>query len=231
MNKATILIIEDDEDILMILKDQLELDGFSVHGVMTAEEGIKAVEEKRPDLVILDLNLPDIDGFKVCKQLRRNSDVPIIILTARDAISDKLRGFESGADDYVVKPFEYLELRARIKACLRRSQKLSPSKEVLDFGILKIWRQKREVYLNGNPIKLTQKEYELLELLATHPDEILSREFIKKQLWPDKRLYRWSRAVDVHIQRLRQKIEPYPEHPSFIITHPGVGYRFKPPER
>ena len=95
MNKATILIIEDDEDILMILKDQLELDGFSVHGVMTAEEGIKAVEEKRPDLVILDLNLPDIDGFKVCKQLRRNSDVPIIILTARDAISDKLRGFES----------------------------------------------------------------------------------------------------------------------------------------
>ena len=228
MNKTSILIIEDDEDILTILKDQFALDGFSVQGVTTAEEGIKAVDKERPDLVILDLNLPDIDGFKVCKQLREQSDVPIIILTARDAISDKLRGFESGADDYVVKPFEYLELLARVRACLRRSRKFL-SKEVLDFGILKILRQKREVYFNGNPIKLTQKEYELLELLATHPDEILSREFIKKQLWPDKKLYRWSRAVDVHIQRLRQKIEPNPEKPSLIITHPGIGYRFNPP--
>ncbi len=230
MSETTILIIEDDEDILTILKDQFVLDGFSVYGVTTAEAGIKAVEKKRPDLVILDLNLPDIDGFKVCKQLRERSDVPIIILTARDAISDKLRGFESGADDYVVKPFEYLELLARVKACLRRSQKSFSSKEVLDFGILKILRPKREVYLKGNLIKLTQKEYELLELLATHPDEILRREFIKKQLWPDKKLYRWSRAVDVHIQRLRQKIELNPEKPSLIITHPGIGYRFHPPD-
>ncbi len=228
--KAKILIIEDDSDIVFILKEHLELDGFEVYGAENAKEGFRLLSEKRPDLLLLDLNLPDMDGLKVCQKIRKESDIPIIMLTARDSLSDKIKGFECGADDYLVKPFEYLEVVARIKACLRRAKKASKRKEILDFGKLKIDLNKREVYLEGKPVKLTKKEFDLLKVLASHPDEVLSRDFLRNQLWPEKEIYPWSRALDVHIQRLRQKIEPDPENPSFIITHPGVGYRFAPPE-
>ena len=153
--------------------------------------------------------------------------MPIIMLTVRNSVSDKLRGFEVGADDYVTKPFEYLELAARMRACLRRSRKVSHDREVLDTGRVQVFPQKREVYVDGKPVKLTRKEYELLELLVSHAGKVLTREFIKSQLWKDKQIYPWSRTLDVHIQRLRQKIEPDPENPCFIITHPGVGYRFE----
>jgi len=226
--KASILIIEDDRDILLILKDQLELDGFEVLEAETAKEGLRILREKKPDLVVLDLNLPDMDGLKVCQQIRKESDLPILMLTARDSISDKLRGFEYGADDYITKPFEYLEVVARIRACLRRARASEPRKEVLDFGALKIDEKRREVYVNGRPVRLTRKEFDLLKILASHPGEVLSREFLRRELWPRKEIYPWSRALDVHIQRLRQKIEPDPEKPRFIITHPGVGYRFEP---
>ncbi len=227
--KNKILIIEDDSDIVFVLKEHLELDGFEVFGVENATEGIKLLTEKKPDLLILDLNLPDMDGLKVCQRIRQESDIPIIMLTARDSLSDKIKGFECGADDYLVKPFEYLEVVARIRACLRRAQKTSGRpKELLDFGDLKIDLNKREVHLKGKQVKLTKKEFDLLRILASHPDEVLSRDFLRSQLWPDKEIYPWSRALDVHIQRLRQKIEPDPENPRFIITHPGVGYRFAP---
>ena len=228
-NKAKILIIEDDSDIVFVLKEHLELDGFEVYGAESAQEGFKILAEKKPDLLILDLNLPDMDGLKVCQRVRKESDIPIIMLTARDSLSDKIKGFECGADDYLVKPFEYLEVVARIRACLRRAQKSGrPPKEILDYGDLKIDLNKREVYVKGKQTKLTRKEFDLLRILVAHPDEVLSREFLRSQLWPDKEIYPWSRALDVHIQRLRQKIEPDPENPRFIITHPGVGYRFVP---
>ncbi|AEH46068.1 two component transcriptional regulator, winged helix family [Thermodesulfatator indicus DSM 15286] len=225
--KAKILIIEDDLDIIYVLKEHLELDGFEV---LEAENGLKGLElvEQDPDLIILDLNLPDIDGIKLCQKIRQKSDVPIIMLTARDSLSDKVRGLESGADDYLVKPFEYLEILARIKACLRRAKKIYKKKEILELGIFKIDFNRREVNINGKTIRLTKKEFDLLKILAAHANEVLTRDFIRSQLWPGKEIYPWSRALDVHIQRLRQKIEPDPENPRYIITHPGVGYRFNP---
>ena len=226
MTAIKILVIEDDEDILTVLCDQLELDGYDVVKARSGEEGLKGFERYLPDLVILDLNLPDIDGIKICQRLRHISDSPVIILTARDSLSDKIRGFDCGCDDYIVKPFEYLELKARIKACLRRKRGANSKGEALSFGPLKVILRKREVFLNGKPVHLTKKEFDLLEILVTHPDQVLERDYLCTQLWPDNETYSWSRALDVHIRRLRLKVEPDPDHPSMILTHPGVGYRF-----
>jgi two-component system alkaline phosphatase synthesis response regulator PhoP/OmpR family response regulator RpaB len=181
----------------------------------------------RPDLIILDLNLPDLDGIKLCQNIRRISEIPIIMLTARESLADKVRGLNSGADDYIVKPFEYLELAARIRACLRRSSsEQCCGKEKCCFGELEVRLSTREVFLYDKPVYLTKKEFDLLELLICYPGEVLSREFICSQIWPNEEVYSWSRALDVHIRRLRKKIEPDPQNPKFIITHPGVGYRF-----
>ncbi len=226
MASNKILVIEDDEDILTVLCDQLELDGYEVMKARSGEEGLRNFERFLPDLIVLDLNLPDIDGIKVCQRLRHLSDCPVIILTARDSLSDKIRGFDCGCDDYIVKPFEYLELEARIKACLRRKNGAHLQREELVFGPLKVILKKREVYLEGKPIHLTKKEFDLLELLITHPDQVLDRDYLCSQLWPDNETYSWSRALDVHIRRLRLKVEPDPDHPTLILTHPGVGYRF-----
>ncbi len=227
--KAKILIVEDDPDISKILKDQLELDGYDVETAASGKEGLEKFNKFLPDLIILDLNLPDIDGLRVCKTLREKSNIPIIMLTVRDSISDKLRGFECGADDYVTKPFEFLELAARIKVHLARSQKQKP--QDYDFGYLKMHTIKKEVLVNGKPVRLTRREFELLELLVANAGRVLSREFIKSQLWPNKELYPWSRAIDVHIKRLREKIEPDPENPRIIVTYPGIGYKFEPPQK
>ncbi len=225
-----ILVIEDDADIMTILKDQLELDGYKVACASTGKAGLALFNQFQPHLIILDLNLPDFDGINICKKIRRSSDLPIIMLTARDGLSDKIRGFEHGADDYIVKPFEYLELAARIRACLKRRQINAAPKSRLAFGPLVINSRKRSVEVNGQPVRLTKKEYDLLELFTSHAGEILKRNYICKQLWPEDEIYPWSRALDVHIRRLRKKIEPDPDHPRFILTHPGVGYRFEPGE-
>ena len=225
MRNPTILLIEDDRDILTILRDQLVMDNFKVLEAGSAEEGMQLFKTMRPDLIILDLNLPDLDGIKLCQNIRRISEIPIIMLTARESLADKVRGLNSGADDYIVKPFEYLELAARIRACLRRSSK-ECGKEKCCFGELEVRLGTREVFLQGNPVYLTKKEFDLLELLICYPGEVLSRDFICSQIWPNEEVYSWSRALDVHIRRLRKKIEPDPQNPKFIITHPGVGYRF-----
>ncbi|HID96591.1 MAG TPA: response regulator transcription factor [Thermodesulfobacteriaceae bacterium] len=228
MDARRILVIEDDEDILTVLKDQLELDGFEVAGAGTGQEGLKRVWEWHPDLLILDLNLPDLDGIKICRNIRKSSNLPIIMLTARESLSDKVRGLECGADDYIVKPFEYLELAARIRACLRRHTSAYTLREdKYDYGILKILPKKRQVLRFGEPVRLTKREFDLLELLVSYMGDVLSRDFISSQLWPKEEVYSWSRAIDVHIRRLRQKIEPDPENPRFIHTHTGVGYRFE----
>ncbi|MBT8764512.1 response regulator transcription factor [Desulfohalobiaceae bacterium Ax17] len=226
MRKPTILLIEDDKDILTILRDQLVMDDFKVLEATSGEEGTRLFKQFRPDLIILDLNLPDIDGVKICQNLRRISDVPIIILTARESLADKVRGLNCGADDYIVKPFEYLELAARIRVCLRRSSSKVCGKEKCCFGELEILLNTREVLLQGKAVHLTKKEFDLLELLVSYAGEVLSRDFICSQIWPNDEVYSWSRALDVHIRRLRKKIEPDPQNPKFIITHPGVGYRF-----
>lgn len=229
-SEAKILLVEDDPDILTVLRDQLQLDGYEVETATSGKKALAIFHRFNPDLVLLDLNLPDMDGLRVCKNIRgKTKDTAIIMVTARDALCDKVRGFETGCDDYIVKPFEYLEVQARIKAVLRRkalSTGTASRQGVMDYGAIKIHTHKRIVEVHGRTVKLTKKEYDLLELLATYPDKVLEREFIIRELWPNKEVYSWSRALDVHVLRLRQKIEPDPEHPIFIVTHPGVGYRF-----
>lgn len=223
--KKRLLVIDDDPDILKVLKANLELYGFDA---VTAENWAKAKEilsEQIPDLIILDLMLPDGDGIEICKILKdQYRKTPIIMLTAKDSISDKVIGFESGADDYVVKPFETLELIARIKTCLKRTE---PVENKVIINDLSIDLNQRIVKLKNQEIKLTPKEYDLLCLFISNRGEIITREFIRKKLWKDAKLYSWSRVIDVHIQHLRQKIEKNPSEPEYIITVPGIGYKFK----
>ena len=222
---ATILILDDDKDIVQTIKANLELDGYRVLCAYDGKSGLEMARERRPDLLILDLSLPDIDGIIVCRRLRREMDLPIIMLTAREGISDKVLGLECGADDYMVKPFNFLELSARIKAILRRFRK-AVVKDQCVVKDLTINFRTRTVYVKGEEVKLTKTEFELLGLFVSHPNEVLTRKFIQDQLWRDSQLYKWSRTVDVYVQRLRKKIEPDPENPQYIITVSGVGYKF-----
>ncbi|MEW6601948.1 MAG: response regulator transcription factor, partial [Nitrospirota bacterium] len=168
----------------------------------------------------------DGDGMEICRNLRKNfPEMPIIMLTARDKVSDKVFGLESGADDYVVKPFETLELVARIKACLRRVNAPVVRDNVV-IGGLKIDFKKRVVTVSGKQIDLTPKEYSLLCFFIDHRGEAVSREQIRMNIWKDSKIYSWSRVIDVHVQHLRQKIEKDPSNPKLITTVPGAGYRF-----
>ena len=221
----TILIIDDDKDIVQTLQANLTLDGHRVQSAQAGRQGIELAKEIRPDLILLDLNLPDMDGISICEILRREFDFPIIMLTARDSLSDKVLGLKSGADDYMVKPFEYLELSARIVAMFSRfDRSLVQDRE--QVRNLEINHRTRQVTMENKTIKLTKTEFQLLELFLSHPDESLSRTFIEKQIWWDSQLYSNSRALDVHIQRLRKKIEKKPDIPILITTVAGVGYRF-----
>ncbi|NOX32205.1 MAG: response regulator transcription factor [Deltaproteobacteria bacterium] len=221
----TILIIDDDKDIVQTVKGNLSLDGYKVICSYLGRQGIEMAETYQPNLVLLDLNLPDMDGISICEILRKSFDFPIIMLTARDSLPDKVLGLKSGADDYIVKPFEYLELSARITAIFNRVDR-SLVKEKQEFKGLEINYKTRQVSIRGQIVKLTKTEFQLLELFVSHPDKTLSRKFIEKQIWWDSQLYSHSRALDVHIQRLRKKIEQNPETPALIITISGVGYKF-----
>ncbi len=222
-----IMVVDDDPGILKVLRGNLELAGYEVE---TFAAGLPAHEEIRrrpPDLLILDLTLPDIDGVLLCRRLREEGcEFPVIMLTARDGLADKVLGLEGGGDDYMVKPFAFLELQARIKTCLRRRTGRGGAVPVLTFGDLSIDRHKRQVTRAGRPVELTNKEFSLLLLLAENHGRVLTREDIRKVLWGRRQLYSWSRAIDVHIRHLRQKIESDPDHPVLIRTIIGVGYRF-----
>jgi two-component system alkaline phosphatase synthesis response regulator PhoP/OmpR family response regulator RpaB len=222
-----VLVIDDDRDIVQTIKGNLVLDGYEVLEAFDARSGIALVKKIRPDLVILDLNLPDLDGIKACEILRREFDVPIIMLSARDGVSDKVLGLQCGADDYMVKPFNYLELSARIKSVFNRLER-SMVTGARRFGDLEVDFKQKSVLASGRPVRLTRTEFELLELFVSFPGEVLTRDFIQQQVWWDSRLYTHSRALDVHVQRLRKKIEPRPETPRYIVTVAGVGYRFEP---
>lgn len=230
MDTLCILVVDDDPDIVTILKDHIEMDG---HKVATADSGKRALElfqELRIDLIVLDLGLPDIDGIMVCRAVRKLSDIPIIILTARDRVTDKVLGLESGADDYVVKPFEYIELAARINACLRRRRREDKAPPVAHAGDVTLDTESRTVLKSGRPVNLTQREFDLLALLMKHSGQVLSRTAIRYALWPEGDIYKGSRTIDVHVQHLRSKIEDDPQDPQHIKTAQGVGYVFSPVE-
>lgn len=222
----TILVVDDDPDILTIIQDNLILDGYSV---LTAETGAAALEQTQdhvPDLVILDLMLPDMDGLQVCRVIRGRTQVPIIMLTAKDGVSDKVLGLETGADDYMVKPFDYLELAARIKVRLRDSAPPQPAEveTALNCGSVQLDLLRRVVSVDGVESELTPKEQAVLQLLMRHCGQVVPREQMIDELWPGGDLYKNTRTIDVHIQHLRAKIETDPANPKHLITLPGVGY-------
>ena len=225
-SKYRILVVDDDKDIVQTIKGNLELDGYDVLTAFDGRACLQLARDHRPDLIILDLNLPDIDGIKACQIMRREFDFPIIMLTARDGISDKVLGLECGADDYIVKPFNFLELSARIKSIFKRVERslVNDKFEIKDLAIdFKV----RTIKVCGDNVKLTKTEFELLALFVSYPGEVLSREFIQQQIWRDSQLYQSSRAVDVHVQRLRKKIEAEVDKPEYIHTVAGVGYKFQ----
>lgn len=223
-----ILVVEDEKSISDILKLNLEKNGFRVSTAYDGEEAVNKALGENPDLILLDVMLPKLDGFSVCKKLRETLSTPIIMLTAREEEVDKVLGLELGADDYMTKPFSLRELMARVKANLRRTQltnKPDAESKILEFGDLIIDTEKYEVRKKGTSIDLTFREFELLKFLATRSGKIFTREVLLNKVW-DYEFYGDVRTVDVTIRRLREKIEDNPSVPTFIMTKRGVGYYF-----
>jgi two-component system, OmpR family, response regulator len=225
----TILLVDDEDAVQKLLTYPLEREGFRVVSARDGEEALDRFAEVSPDLVVLDIMLPRIDGLEVCKRLRARSTVPIIMLTARDDELDKVVGLELGADDYITKPFSIREFRSRVRALLRRA-KLPPYQgedgaDVLGSGPLSVDVARRLVDLDGQPVQLTYVEFELLRAMAAHPGRVFSRKMLLEELWGGSE-YREPRTIDVHVRHLREKIERDPAEPEFIQTVRGVGYRF-----
>lgn len=223
MNK--ILVIEDDPNLARIVISYLERDGFTVCSSLRGDTGLDMVFNEKPDLVLLDLNLPGMDGMDVANEIRRETDIPIIMVTARVEETDRLEGFTSGADDYISKPFSPRELVARVKAVLHRSNKISTVPSHIVVGLLDINHEYHDVKIGEKEIDLTPTEYQLLYAMATHPGHVFSRLQLLETL--DKGVFDgYERSIDVHIKNLRRKIEPDPRNPRFIETVFGIGYRF-----
>jgi OmpR family response regulator RpaB len=228
-----ILIVDDEPSIRQILETRLSIRGYTVILAANGEEALYLFHNEHPDLVILDIMLPKIDGYEVCSQIRKKSQAPIIMLTALGDISDRVMGLELGADDYVMKPFSPKELEARIRSVLRRVDSKNalinnPHKSILQIGSLVIDTNKRQVFKGAERIKLTGMEFNLLELLVTKAGERLSRSTILDLVWgytPER--YLDTRVVDVHRSRLRSKLEEDPSNPDLIITARGTGYMFQ----
>lgn len=223
---GSILVVEDDQKTASLVVLYLEREGFNT---LVASDGRKALElaqRQKPGFVILDLMLPQLDGWEVCRELRRTSDVPILILSAREEELDRVLGLSLGADDYVVKPFSPRELVARVKAILRRMQpRLSPTPDRFSHGELVVDRDKYKVTLRRQPVTLTPSEYTLLQALIAAPGRVFSRQELLDHLYPDGDAV-VDRVIDVHVGKLRQKIEADPAQPHYILTVRGVGYRF-----
>jgi len=227
--RGEVLIVDDEPGISRLIAMYLEREGFQSSSVRSGAQALEAIETGNPSLVILDIMLPDIDGWDVCREIRRTSDVPIIMLTARERDEDKIVGLELGADDYVTKPFAPRELVARVKAILRRARPTTPAQpqhERLDRGPLTLFPAKREVTVDGNPVTLRAKEYDLLLELARRPGVVFSREKLLQDVWGYD-FFGDSGTIDVHVRRLRSKLDDDSQNPRFIETVWGVGYRFK----
>ncbi|MEE1315089.1 MAG: response regulator transcription factor [Faecalimonas sp.] len=224
-----ILVVDDEKLIVKGIKFSLIQDGMEVDCAYDGEEAMELARANSYDMVLLDVMLPKLDGFEVCQQIREFSEVPILMLTAKGDDMDKILGLEYGADDYITKPFNILEVKARIKAIMRRSGKKEPKKDeshlIIKHG-MKIDRESRRVFVDDVEMNLTAKEFDLLEILATNPDKVYSREQLLNLVWK----YEYAgdaRTVDVHIRRLREKIETQPSNPKYVFTKWGVGYYFK----
>lgn len=228
-----VLVVEDEQTILDIVSFNLEKEGFEVLTAMDGDEGMDMALHSNPDLILLDVMLPGIDGFEICKEVRKTSHTPIIMLTAREEEVDKVTGLELGADDYITKPFSMKELMARVKANLRRSdfaqiamdKKTEEEEDVARFGDLVVDNKCMEVRKNGQVLDITLREYELLKFLSAQPGEVFSREQLLKEVWGYD-YYGDVRTVDVTVRRLREKIEEDPGSPAYILTKRGVGYYF-----
>jgi DNA-binding response OmpR family regulator len=220
-NGASILIVEDDEQIAELMRDFLEAEGFQVRHAGSGHETSKQLEHGRPDLVLLDVMLPDESGFEICRRLRRDSAVPVLFLSARDSDADKIRGLGLGGDDYIVKSATPAEVVARVKAVLRRA---SPTDglRTLRFGQLEVDLAAHEVSCEGRPIDLTAREFALLRVLVEHPRQVFSRDQLFELVWGS---FGDRSTVAVYVGRLRQKIEPDPTKPRYIVTVWGAGYR------
>jgi two-component system response regulator VicR len=225
-----ILVVDDEEPIADILRFNLEQAGFQVVVAYDGEAAVAAARNTRPDLIILDIMLPKLDGFSVCRQVRDFSQVPILMLTAKEEEVDKILGLELGADDYVTKPFSPREIVARVKAIFRRVQstggKAGQTPPVLIFGDLEVDLARVEVRKGGIPLELTPREYDLLKFLAISPGQVFSREVLLERVWGFD-YYGDIRTVDVTIRRLREKLEENPSDPRYILTRRGAGYYFK----
>lgn len=222
--KKKITVIDDDQKLNRLLTDYLAKFGFTVTAYTHPRQGLTALNQELPDLVILDIMLPEMDGFEVCKRIRRDYSVPIIMLTARGEVTDRVVGLELGADDYLPKPFEPRELVARIQSILRRSRG-DVKTGVRQFGPITVDFNKHQVLLHGKPVDLTTTEFEILKLFLRRPGMVLSREQVLDNLW-DIEADAFNRSVDVLVSRLRQKLGDDPKNPRFIKTVWGSGYMF-----
>lgn len=226
---ATILVVDDEEPIIELLRFNLEKEGYLVCIAKDGQEALDLVEKERPDLVVLDLMLPGMDGLEVCRRIRlipQYEQIPIVMLTAKAEVIDKVLGLELGADDYMTKPFSPRELLARIKARLRRINLPIVGDSQVIRGELRIDINGFRVYVRGVETELTPKEFELLRVLAAHPGRVYSRDDLLERIWG----YEYdgdTRTVDVHVRHLRLKIEKDPSNPEYIETLRGIGYRFK----
>lgn len=230
---ARILVVDDEKLIVKGIRFSLEQDGMEVDCAYDGNEAIEKAKEKEYDVVLLDVMLPEHDGFEVCQAIREFSEMPIIMLTAKGGDMDKILGLEYGADDYITKPFNILEVKARIKAIIRRNSRKSgksgrQDNRMVVCGDLKLDREGRRVFIQDKEINLTAKEFDLLELLVTNPNKVYSREALLNYVWGNKAMDSGDvRTVDVHVRRLREKIEPSPSDPKYVHTKWGVGYYFR----
>ena len=232
-HKEKILVVDDESSIRRILETRLSMIGYTVITAADGEEALAVYKKELPSLIILDIMMPKLDGYGVCQEIRKDSDIPIIMLTALSDVADRITGLELGADDYVVKPFSPKELEARIKAILRRVDKISLHNTIVTSGIItmggiKIDTNRRQVYKQNEKIRLTGMEFSLLELLMSKSGEAFSRAAILQEVWgytPERHVD--TRVVDVHISRLRSKLEEDPSNPDLILTARGTGYLFQ----
>ena len=230
-----ILVVDDEKPISDIISFNLENEGYAIEKAYYGEQALEVFEKSQPDLVILDLMLPKMDGLEVCREIRKQSAVPVIMLTAKDSEIDKVLGLELGADDYVTKPFSNRELIARVKANLRRNLVKEPepqevNKNEIVVGDLVIHQDAYIISKHGEEIELTHREFELLHYLARHIGQVMTREHLLETVW-DYDYFGDVRTVDVTIRRLREKIEDIPSHPTYIVTRRGVGYLLKNPDQ
>jgi len=230
MTLRKILIADDEEDIVELIAYNLEREGYAVVKAFDGQKAWEAINAERPDLVILDLMMPEISGMEVCRMVRRQTAtaaLPIIILTAKSDSVDKILGLEAGADDYLTKPFAVRELIARIRAVLRRSERPSDddAPESLDYAGLHVDLKSYRVTADGKPVELSSREFRLLQFLIGHPGRVYSRDQLLNHVWGDEAFVE-PRTVDVHISRLRAAIEPDTENPKYIQTVRGIGYKF-----